>query len=93
MRLPRPGPLGLAALALLSRTLAMPYNESLTDFNLNTNQAAASVLDYDTTRPNTTYTPSPANWRQYPVYTILLDKFADGEPSNNDYFKTLFEND
>ncbi|KAG8699976.1 Cell wall alpha-1,3-glucan synthase ags1, partial [Ceratobasidium sp. 394] len=71
----------------------MPYNESLTDFNLNTNQAAASVLDYDTTRPNTTYTPSPANWRQYPVYTILLDKFADGEPNNNDYFKTLFEND
>ncbi|KAG9102015.1 Cell wall alpha-1,3-glucan synthase ags1 [Ceratobasidium sp. 370] len=93
MRLPRPGPLGLAALALLSRTLAMPYNESLTDFNLNTNQAATSVLEYDTTRPNTTYTPSPANWRQYPVYTILLDKFADGEPSNNDYFKTLFEND
>lgn len=93
MRLPRPGPFGLAALALLSRTLAMPYNESLTDYNLNVNQAAGSVLEYDSTRPNTTYTPSPANWRQYPVYTILLDKFADGDPGNNDYFKTLFEND
>lgn len=93
MWLPRPGPLGLAALALLSRTLAMPYNDALTDFNINTNKAAASVLEYDATRANTTYTPSPANWRDYPVYTILLDKFADGEPSNNDYFKTLFEND
>ncbi|QRW14378.1 alpha-1,3-glucan synthase [Ceratobasidium sp. AG-Ba] len=92
MRL-RPGHVGLAALALLSRTLAMPYNESLTDFNLNMNQAAGSVLEYDTNRPNKTYTPSPANWRQFPVYTILLDKFADGEPGNNDYFKTLFEND
>ncbi|KAF8758339.1 glycoside hydrolase family 13 [Rhizoctonia solani] len=93
MRLPRPGPLGLAALALLTGTLGMPYNESLTDYNLNIKQGTTNVLEYDSTRPNTTYTPSPANWREYPIYTILLDKFADGEPSNNDYFKTMFEND
>ncbi|CUA76935.1 alpha-1,3-glucan synthase [Rhizoctonia solani] len=93
MRLPSPGPLGLAVLALLSGTLGMPYNESLTDYNMNINQNAQTVLEYDSTRPNKTYTPSPTNWRDYPIYTILLDKFADGEPGNNDYFKTMFEND
>jgi hypothetical protein len=29
--------------------------------------------------------------RTLPVYTVLLDKHFDGEPSNNDHFKTLFE--
>ena len=27
------------------------------------------------------------------MYTVLLDKFADGNPSNNDYFQTMFEYD
>lgn len=44
-------------------------------------------------RQNTTYTPSPGNWRALPVYTVLLDKFADGDPSNNDFFGTMFEHD
>jgi alpha-1,3-glucan synthase len=28
-----------------------------------------------------------------PSYTVLLDKFADGDPSNNDFFGTMFESD
>ena len=80
-------------LSLSSLIVASPYREDLVGYNLNVVQNASSPLDYDTTRPNKTYTPSPVNWRALPVYTVLLDKFADGEPSNNDYFGTMFEND
>ena len=87
-------PLALySLLSLSSLIVASPYREDLVDYNLNVNQNASSPLEYDTTRPNTTYTPSPVNWRALPVYTILMDKFADGEPSNNDYFGTMFEYD
>ncbi|THH17817.1 hypothetical protein EW146_g3074 [Bondarzewia mesenterica] len=72
---------------------ASPYRDDLTDYNLNINQNAASPLEYKASRPNTTYTPSPSNWRSIPFYTILMDKFADGDPSNNDYFGSQFEYD
>lgn len=83
----------LALLAFAPLADAMRYMDNLTDYNINTNQNAQSVLEYDSSRPNTTYTPSPANWRNLPVYSVLLDKFADGDPTNNDYFKTIHEND
>jgi hypothetical protein len=83
----------LVVLSVLIRpTLLMRYRPDLVSYNLN-NSTSANVLQYDTTRLNSTYTPSPLNWRALPFYTILLDKFADGDPSNNDFFKTLFEND
>ena len=80
--------LGLAALA--SSAFAAPYNETYAEYNLNTNQNANSPLDYDTSFLPTSYHPSPDNWR-IPYYTILMDKFADGDPTNNDYFGTPFE--
>jgi alpha-1,3-glucan synthase len=86
-------PLALSLLSLSSLIPASPYRDDLVGYNLNVNQNATSPLEYDTTRPNQTYTPSPQNWRALPVYTILLDKFADGDPSNNDYFQTMFESD
>lgn len=73
--------------------LASPWRQDLIDWNLNVNQNASSPLDYDASRQNTSYTPSPQNWRALPVYTILLDKFADGDPANNDFFGTPFESD
>lgn len=78
---------------LFSPVAASPYRSDLTSWNLNVNQNAASVTDYQTTRANKTYTPSPENWRALPFYTILLDKFADGDPTNNDFFQTMYEND
>jgi alpha-1,3-glucan synthase len=85
----------LATLALsLSSVDAHEYREDLVDWNINVNtDPNASVLNYDSSRPNKTYTPSPQNWRELPFYTILLDKFADGDPRNNDFFGTVFEND
>ena len=83
----------LVSLCLLPLVFAAPYDEKLVDYNININKNAQSVLDYDSSRPNQTYTPSPQNWRALPTYTILLDKWADGDPSNNDYFKTVYEYD
>lgn len=80
----------LAALPLLAA--AAPYNEDYVDYNLNTNQNAQSPLDY-TTDSHKTFTASPKNWRAVPFYTILPDKFADGDPTNNDYFETMYEAD
>lgn len=91
-------PFAVAVIAVGALYAALPasglaYRADLADYNLNTNQQATQATDFTTTRSNTTYTPSPTNWRKLPVYSILLDKFADGDPSNNDYFQTLFEND
>ncbi|KAG8911787.1 Cell wall alpha-1,3-glucan synthase ags1, partial [Tulasnella sp. 417] len=87
----------LSSLVLIATFLpaanAMRYMDNLTDYNINSNQNAQSVLDYDSVRPSGKYTPSPQNWRALPTYTLLLDKFADGDPTNNDYFKTQFEHD
>lgn len=80
----------LLSLALLGRT--SPYREDLTEYNLNTNQNAQSPLDYSTTK-RSSYTPSPDNWRAIPFYTVLMDKFADGDPARNDYFQTVYEYD
>ena len=73
---------------------AHPYQPELVSWNINVNpDPNASVLDFKASRPNQTYTPSPQNWRQLPFYTLLLDKFADGDPRNNDFFGSVFESD
>jgi alpha-1,3-glucan synthase len=86
----------LAALSPLlpSFVFASPYREDLVLYNINTNKDATDPAQYFTTvRQNQTYTPSPENWRSLPTYTILMDKFADGDPSNNDFFGTMYEYD
>lgn len=80
-------------LSLSALVLASPWREDLVDYNLNTNKDATNPTQYDTSRPGGKYTPSPDNWRSLPTYTILLDKFADGDPSNNDFFNSVFEYD
>lgn len=80
----------LSLLSVVSLVQASPYRDDLVEYNINTNQNAQSPTDY-TTNKRSSYTPSPENWREIPFYTILLDKFADGDPSNNDYFGTIYE--
>jgi alpha-1,3-glucan synthase len=81
-----------AVVAFAALAAAAPYSDALKAYNLNSNKAAQSPLDYSTdTLAN--YTASPPNWREIPFYTILPDKWADGDPSNNDYFGTLYEAD
>lgn len=79
-------------LVSLSLVLAITWRADLVDYNLNSNKNATSVLEYQTVR-RSSYTPSPTNWRSLPFYIVLLDKYADGDPTNNDFFNTSFEND
>ncbi|CAG8323048.1 unnamed protein product [Penicillium salamii] len=71
---------------------ALRYDAKLTDYNINENKTATEVLDYSGKWPGHTYNPSPSNWR-FPFYTLFLDRFADGDPENNDINGTVFETD
>ncbi|WVQ83663.1 hypothetical protein IAT38_005806 [Cryptococcus sp. DSM 104549] len=88
-----PFPLICALLATALGVAGLAYNETLDPWNINKNQDATDVLDYTTTRSNTTYTASPDNWRALPCYTLLLDKWIDGKPDNNDFFGLKYEYD
>jgi len=84
----------LGALLLCSSQFArsLRYDPNETDYNLNTNQAATNPLDYSGTWQDHTFYPSPENWR-FPFYTLFLDRFVNGDPSNDDINGTLFEQD
>jgi alpha-1,3-glucan synthase len=80
-----------SSLCFSSVAYASPYRPDLTSYNLNVNQSAQDPTDYSTSRSNKTYTPSPQNWRTVPMYTVLMDKFADGDPTNNQFFQSPYE--
>lgn len=71
---------------------ALRYDPAYAEYNLNTNQQAVSPLDYSGDRDGHTYHPSPDNWR-FPFYTVMLDKWVNGDPSNDNANDTLFEQD
>ncbi|CRG86853.1 alpha-1,3-glucan synthase [Talaromyces islandicus] len=80
-------------LALLaSKSAAWPYDEGLTSYNLNENKTAKTPTDYWGQWPNHQYHPSPENWR-FPIYTLFLDRFVNGDPSNDNINGTNFEHD
>ena len=56
------------------------------------NQSATEVSDYAGAWTDHTYFPSPSNWR-IPFYTLFLDKFVNGDPTNDDINGTMFEHD
>jgi alpha-1,3-glucan synthase len=86
--------LGFALLVLTfsSSSTALRFDQQYVDYNLNQNQAAVDVNDYYGIWDNHTFTPSPSNWR-IPFYTLFLDKFVNGDPTNDDINGTVFEHD
>lgn len=62
---------------------ALRYDERYVDWNLNMAEDATDPLDYFTEYDNHTYTASPANWR-FPFYSFFMDRFVNGDPSNDD---------
>jgi alpha-1,3-glucan synthase len=63
------------------------------EYNLNTNRTATNPLDYSGRRPDGfKYAESPRNWRM-PFYTIFLDRFVNGDPTNDDKNGTIYETD
>lgn len=77
---------------LISSGLCWPYDESLVSYNINENETATNPVDYWGEWPNHEYFPSPENWR-FPIYTLFLDRFVNGDPTNDNVNGTLFEHD
>ncbi|KAJ5701605.1 hypothetical protein N7488_009153 [Penicillium malachiteum] len=69
---------------------SLPYLPEEESWNLNQNQTATHPLDYSGKWDGHTYNPSPENWR-FPFYTIFLDRFVNGDPSNDDANGTQWE--
>jgi alpha-1,3-glucan synthase len=76
----------------VSRISAVRYEQQYVGYNLNENKAAINPLDYSGKWQNHKFNPSPGNWR-FPFYTLFLDRFVNGDPSNDDINGTLFEHD
>lgn len=69
------------------------YDVDQEDYNINANTTATNPLDYwITERPGHTYNPSPDNWR-FPFYTVFMDRFVNGDPTNDNINGTVFETD
>ncbi|KAL4758187.1 alpha-1,3-glucan synthase Ags1 [Aspergillus foveolatus] len=86
---------GLKAVALLTfaaTTACWPYDESLVDYNVNTNKSATNPADYWGEWSGHKYHPSPENWR-FPFYTLFMDRFVNGDPTNDNINGTTFEHD
>ena len=87
----------LPVLSFLLLSLAVivsssPYDARYTQHNLNTNpDPLAPVKSFTGAWENHTYFPSPSNWRSLPTYTILMDRWVDGDPTLNDYDGTMYE--
>lgn len=69
---------------------AYKYDPDFVDWNLNTNEDATNPLEYSGKWENHTYQASPSNWR-YPVYTLFLDRYVNGDPTNDNLNATVFE--
>ena len=81
-----------ATIVLVLVIHAMRYDPEYVQWNLNTAVDAIDPLDYVGVWENHTFNPSPENWR-FPFYTVMLDKFVNGDPTNDNSNGTVFEHD
>lgn len=86
----------LPAISLLCSTTfvhGLKYDASEEEYNLNANTTATDPLDYwITERSDHTYHKSPDNWR-IPFYTVFMDRYVNGDPTNDNLNGTVFETD
>src|SRR5579862_8837680 len=71
---------------------ALRYDPAQVTYNLNQNESAVNPLDFWGEWPDHTYYPSPPNWR-FPFYSFFLDRYVNGDPTNDNANGTLFEYD
>ncbi|KAK3693388.1 alpha amylase [Podospora appendiculata] len=68
------------------------YDPITAPYNLNQNKTATNPLEFWGERADHTYTKSPSDWR-FPVYTLFLDRWVNGDPENDNANGTIFEHD
>lgn len=83
----------LLALGLGARvSQSLRYDPQYLEHNLNQNESATHPLDYGGRWEDHKFKPSPTNWR-FPFYTLFIDRFVNGDPSNDNANGTVFEHD
>lgn len=87
----RAGPLGLLVL-LAATSTALRYDPKYVEYNLNQNETAIDPLEYWGEWEGHQFTPSPEDWR-FPFYTLFLDRYVNGDPTNDNINGTVFEHD
>jgi len=76
--------------ALPTTITTLRYDPEHVGYNLNENKTATEPADYWGEWDNHNYNPSPTNWRM-PFYVLTIDRYVDGDPSNDDANGTVFE--
>lgn len=79
-------------LLLVGLVSCLKFNDEECDYNLNQNKTAEDPLDYWGEWEDHVFHPSPSNWR-FPFYTLFLDRFVNGDPTNDNANGTVFETD
>ena len=69
---------------------ALRWQADQVGYNLNLNETATQPRDYWGEWQDHSYYPSPSNWR-LPFYVLTLDRYQDGDPTNNEANGTVFE--
>lgn len=94
MMLPRAS--WLLTFAIFTLVHGLRYDPVLDAWNLNKAQDATDPVDYwgqrNVTGTGFQYTKSPDNWR-FPVYTLFLDRWVNGDPTNDNANNTIYEQD
>ncbi|WP_273328031.1 alpha-amylase family glycosyl hydrolase [Vallitalea guaymasensis] len=73
------------ALGLMTNTgLAAPRTNDNAAWNVNYSQDGSNPAGYYGQWEGHNYFPSPNDWRTVPMYQFITDRFADGDPSNNE---------
>lgn len=72
--------------------IGLKFDASQSAWNLNQNVTAIDPLDYWGEWQDHEYMSSPSNWR-IPFYTLSLDRYANGDPTNDEANGTHFEHD
>jgi alpha-1,3-glucan synthase len=73
-------------------THSLPYFPEHEAYNLNQNKTATKPIEYWGEWTGHAFHPSPENWRM-PFYSLFLDRFVNGDPSNDNSNGTAFEVD
>lgn len=79
-------------LLLIVTTYALRFDPSQIEYNINTNKTATEPIHFWGEWQNHSFNPSPSNWR-FPFYTTLVDRFVNGDPTNDNANGTQFEHD
>lgn len=75
--------LGAVLLLAGSGVHAAPWTSGNSDWNVNL-EDEANAANYYGDWDGHTYFPSPDDWRKVPIYQLLIDRWNDGKPENNE---------